>query len=159
MPTKKPQRNYGRRVVAGTTIHGCKGCPYYRWKPDNSESNHAGESMCGCESRSIAWDVKDPKIPKWCPLPKPKLKPRVKKYVAGTGLMGGTATGQRVATLADAEQLPPGTVIRLDSKGRLIHLHDGLWLYCCDNAWCYDKIRYLARYLPGTLCHMPVRGG
>jgi hypothetical protein len=226
MPVKKkPRRNYGRRVAAGTIIRGCKGCPWYRWVPDNTESNTSGESTCACmRGQNIAWNDRDPKIPKWCPLPKPKRKPRVPaaakpqqpdegtrivagtrirscigcpycncmrtpyscrlsphrklnmrdenlhipewcklkvaptpkpKFVAGTGLMGATASGQRVTTLEEAEQLPPGSVIRLDDKGRLIHLHDGLWLYCCDVAWCYDRIRYLTRYLPGTLCHMP----
>jgi hypothetical protein len=75
-------------------------------------------------------------------------------FEAGTGLMGATEPGQRV-TKENSHLLPPGSVVRLDGEGRLIHLHDGLWLYCCDAAWCYDRIEHLARYLPGTLCHIP----
>lgn len=73
---------------------------------------------------------------------------------AGTGLMGATESGQRV-TADNAHFLPPGSVVRLDGGGRLIHLHDGLWLYCTEHAWCYDRIEHHASRLPGTLCHIP----
>lgn len=71
-----------------------------------------------------------------------------------TGLMGFTESGQRV-TADNAHFLPPGSVVRLDAGGRLIHLHDGLWLYCTDCSWCYDRIEHHLRRLPGTLCHIP----
>jgi hypothetical protein len=68
--------------------------------------------------------------------------------------MGSTDSGQRV-TADNAHHLPPGSVVRLDDVGRLIHLHDDLWLWCADVGWCYDKLeRHLWR-LPGTLCHIP----
>lgn len=75
-------------------------------------------------------------------------------FVAGTGLMGGTEPGQEV-TEENAHHLPPGSVVRCDSGGRLIHLHDNLWLYCSDGCWCYDRISSMDRYLPGILCHLP----
>lgn len=75
-------------------------------------------------------------------------------FKSGTGLMGFTESGQRV-TADNAHFLPPGSVIRLDAGGRLIHLHDGLWLYCTDCSWCYDRIEHHLRRLPGTLCHIP----
>ena len=75
-------------------------------------------------------------------------------FRAGTGLLGATETGQRV-TKENAHLLPPGSVVRLDDGGRLIHLHDELWLYCCDCAWCYDRIERHTHRLPGTLCHLP----
>ncbi|MFA7333501.1 MAG: hypothetical protein WC130_04315 [Kiritimatiellia bacterium] len=68
--------------------------------------------------------------------------------------MGATESGQRV-TADNAHFLPPGSVVRLDGGGRLIHLHDGLWLYCTEHAWCYDRIEHHASRLPGTLCHIP----
>ena len=80
--------------------------------------------------------------------------PPCSPFVGGTGIMGATESGQRV-TRENAHHLPPGSVVRLDSGGRLIHLHDGLWLYCTDCSWCYDGLdRHLTR-LPGTLCHIP----
>lgn len=79
----------------------------------------------------------------------------MKSFKAGTGLMGATEPGQRV-TAENANELPPGSVVRLDDGGRLIHLHDSLWLWCCDGAWCYDHLDQLAWRLPGTLCHLPV---
>ncbi len=66
--------------------------------------------------------------------------------------MGATDPGQ-VVTKDNVKELPPGSVVRLDSDGRLIHLHDDLWLYCTDSSWCYDTINHLDHYLPGTLCH------
>lgn len=78
----------------------------------------------------------------------------MKAFQSHTGLLGATAPGQRV-TKRNVNQLPPGSVVRLDEGGRLIHLHDALWLWCKDNAWCYDEIEHLTRYLPGELCHIP----
>ena len=75
-------------------------------------------------------------------------------FRAGTGLLGATESGQRV-TKENAHLLPPGSVVRLDDGGRLIHLHDELWLWCNDCAWCYDWIDRHAHRLPGTLCHLP----
>ena len=75
-------------------------------------------------------------------------------FKSGTGLMGFTESGQRV-TADNAHFLPAGSVVRLDDGGRLIHLHDGLWLYCTDCSWCYDRIEHHLRRLPGTLCHIP----
>ena len=75
-------------------------------------------------------------------------------FRAATGLMGATESGQRV-TAGNAHFLPPGSVVRLDAGGRLIHLHDDVWLYCTDCAWCYDRIEHHAHRLPGTLCHIP----
>jgi hypothetical protein len=75
-------------------------------------------------------------------------------FRAGTGLLGATESGQRV-TADNAHKLPAGSVVRLDSGGRLIHLHDTLWLYCTDNSWCYAPIEQHKHRLPGTLCHIP----
>ena len=76
-------------------------------------------------------------------------------FEAGTGMLGTTQYGQRV-TAKNAHFLPAGSVVRLDSGGRLIHLHDHVWLYCCDAAHTYDRIEHLAWRLPGELCHMPL---
>lgn len=76
-------------------------------------------------------------------------------FRAGTGLSGATEAGQRV-TPTNAHHLPPGSVVRLDRGGRLIHLHDAWWLFCTDYAWCYGSIDQLKDYLPGELCHIPV---
>ena len=75
-------------------------------------------------------------------------------FVAGTGIRGATDCGQKV-TRENAHHLPPGSVVRLDGGGRLIHLHDGLWLYCTDCSWCYDNLKRHLTRLPGTLCHIP----
>ena len=77
-------------------------------------------------------------------------------FVAGTGIMGDTETGQSV-TAKNAHFLPPGSVVRLDANwGRLIHLHDDLWLWCDGCAHCYDRLESFFSRLPGTLCHIPV---
>lgn len=71
--------------------------------------------------------------------------------------MGATEPGQKV-TKDNVHELPPGSVVRLDDGERLIHLHDGVWLWCCDAAHCYDRVENLIHHLPngiGTLCHMP----
>ncbi len=75
-------------------------------------------------------------------------------FRAGTGLMGSTEPGQRV-TQRNVRNLPPGSVVRLDDGGRLIHLHDEVWLYCSDCAHCYDRIENMKWRLPGELCHLP----
>ena len=70
-------------------------------------------------------------------------------FQSGTGLMGFTESGQRV-TADNAHFLPPGSVVRLDAGGRLIHLHDGLWLYCTDCSWCatWRKVRQMTTQNP-----------
>lgn len=68
--------------------------------------------------------------------------------------MGSTETGQRV-TKRNVHHLPPGSVVRLDDGGRLIHLHDAVWLYCAECVHCYDTIENMEWRLPGELCHIP----
>jgi hypothetical protein len=80
---------------------------------------------------------------------------KIGTFEAGTGILGGTKQGQKV-TKKNAHELPPGSVIRLDDVGRLIHLHEGLWLYCTDNSHHYDRLDNLLYHLPGTLCHIPI---
>jgi hypothetical protein len=77
-------------------------------------------------------------------------------FEAGTGLMGATKSGQRV-TPENVGELPPGSVVRVGDGSRLIHLHDDLWLWCSDHAWCYDRVEHLAWRLgvASVLCHMP----
>ena len=53
-------------------ITNCGECPFMKWEPDNSESNHDGSCYCRKEHMTIVWDTKYPPIPKWCPLPKEK---------------------------------------------------------------------------------------
>jgi hypothetical protein len=76
-------------------------------------------------------------------------------FKVGTELMGATEPGQ-VVTRSNAKKLPPGSVVRLKDGDRLIHLHDDVWLWCCDSGWCYDHIEHLDWRLPGKLCHIPV---
>lgn len=80
-------------------------------------------------------------------------------FVAGTGLAGATEPGQRV-TRDNIAELPPGSVVRNSDGSRLIHLHDGLWLWCCDNSWCYDRIDNLKRRLDAksVACHVAAGG-
>lgn len=72
-----------------------------------------------------------------------------------SGIMGATEPNQKV-TKDNIVELPLGSVVRLGDNGRLIHLHDDLWLYCTDNSWCYDKIKYLLNRLDkdAVLCHI-----
>lgn len=79
---------------------------------------------------------------------------KISALKASTGLLGYMEQGQQV-TKDNVYTLPPGSVVRLKDGGRLIHLHKGLWLWCCNNAWCYDRVDNLAWHLPGELCHMP----
>jgi hypothetical protein len=88
-------------------------------------------------------------------IPGGSLKPDGSPFRAGTGMLGATEPGQLV-TAENAHWLPPGSVVRLDDGGRLIHLHDGLWLWCAGYAHCYDRLEYHLRRLPGVLCHIPV---
>jgi len=78
------------------------------------------------------------------------------KFKAGTGLMGATEPGQ-VVTRENIGELPPGSVVRNADGGRLIHLHDGIWLWCNGCAWCYDRLEFSLRHLDETsvLCHIP----
>lgn len=82
---------------------------------------------------------------------------RRKSFVAGTGLMGATESGQQV-TAENIHELPPGSVVRNGDGSRHIHLHDGLWLWCCDHAWTYDRVENLTYRLDkkSVLCHLPV---
>lgn len=70
--------------------------------------------------------------------------------------MGSTEPGQKV-TAENVGELPPGSVVRISDGSRLIHLHGGLWLWCCDHAWCYDRVERHHRRLEAgaTLCHAP----
>ena len=78
-------------------------------------------------------------------------------FKAGTGLMGNTEPGQMV-TPENIHELPPGSVVRIRDGSRLIHLHDDLWLWCCDAVWRYgrlsDHLHCLSR--GAVLCHIPV---
>ena len=75
-------------------------------------------------------------------------------FLSRSGLLGGTAPGQ-IVTKDNVTQLPAGSVVRLDEGGRLIHLHDEVWLFCTDNVYCYDRVGNLLHRLPGILCHIP----
>ena len=81
--------------------------------------------------------------------------PLLSSFEAGTGLMGATASGQRV-TAENVSELPIGSVVRIGDGSRLIHLHDDLWLWCCDTAWCYDRVDRLAWRLDdkSVACHV-----
>lgn len=70
--------------------------------------------------------------------------------------MGATQSGQKVTT-GNIAELPPGSVIRNGDGSRIIHLHDSLWLRCCDCSWTYDNVERMKRYLDSdsTLCHHP----
>lgn len=81
----------------------------------------------------------------------------VNPFRAGTGMMRATESGQ-IVTAANAHHLPPGSVVRLAEGGVLIHLHDGLWYWYNGFAWCYDRLEDHLRRLPGTLCHLPIKG-
>lgn len=77
-------------------------------------------------------------------------------FKSHTGLMGATEPCQRV-TKKNVHFLPAGSVVRLKDNSRLIHLHDDLWLWCCDHAHCYDYIDTLKYKLEkgAVLCHIP----
>ena len=79
----------------------------------------------------------------------------VRRFRAGTGMMGGTEPGQRV-TAANVAELPSGSVVRIGDGSRLIHLHDDLWLWCCDHAWTYERVEHLAYRLndKSVACHV-----
>lgn len=85
-----------------------------------------------------------------------EMKTEAAPFEAGTGLLGATLPGQRV-TPENVGQLPAGSVVRIGDGSRLIHLHDGLWLWCRDGAWTYDRVERLTWRLDGksVLCHMP----
>ncbi len=76
-------------------------------------------------------------------------------FKSRTGMLGSTKPGQKV-TRQNVRTLPPGSVVRNSDGSRIIHLHDDLWLYCCDNAHRYDRIENLLYRLENaTLCHIP----
>jgi hypothetical protein len=83
-----------------------------------------------------------------------KFTKKKSPFQSGGGLMGSTEPNQAV-TKDNAHFLPPGSVVRLKEGERLIHLHDNLWLWCCDAGWCYDNLEHHLYRLPGTLCHIP----
>jgi hypothetical protein len=64
-------------------------------------------------------------------------------------------TGQKV-TASNIDQLPQGSVVMNGDGSRIIHLHDGLWLWCCDGAWCYDYVDRMKLKLDSkaTACHV-----
>ncbi len=71
-------------------------------------------------------------------------------------MLGVTEQGQEV-TEDNIHELPIGSVVRNSDGSRIIHLHDDLWLWCCDHGWCYDNLERIKHYLDSrsTLCHMP----
>lgn len=73
-----------------------------------------------------------------------------------TGMLDVTETGQKV-TPANINELPCGSVVRNGDGSRIIHLHDRVWLYCCDGAHCYDTVDRIQMYLDKTseICHIP----
>ncbi len=73
----------------------------------------------------------------------------------GTGMCGATEAGQKV-TPKNISQLPCGSVVRNGDGSRIIHLHDSLWLWCSDGAWCYDNAQRMAGYLDksSVACHV-----
>jgi len=77
-------------------------------------------------------------------------------FKSKTGMLGSTETGQRV-TKENINELPSGSVVRNNDGSRIIHLHDDIWLYCCDHAWCYDNVERMKTYLDkkSVLCHIP----
>ena len=77
-------------------------------------------------------------------------------FKSKTGIFGSTEPNQKV-TSKNVHFLPPGSVVMLKDCSRLIHLHDLLWLWCCDCAHCYDNIDNLMWKLKdgATLCHIP----
>ena len=77
-----------------------------------------------------------------------------KSFEAGTGLMGATRSGQKV-NKENVAELPPGSVVRINDGSRLIHLHEGFWLWCCDCAHTYDRVENLSWRLEegAVLCH------
>jgi len=76
-------------------------------------------------------------------------------FKSKTGLLGGTEPGQKV-TIHNIHKLPVGSVVSNADGSRIIHLHDDLWLWCCDGAHCYDNIQNLLRHVNrATLCHIP----
>jgi hypothetical protein len=79
----------------------------------------------------------------------------MKSFRYGTGLMGSTEPGQKV-TKKNVHLLPPGSVVRLGDGSRLIHLHDTIWLWCNDHAWCYDRIAHLSYHIDrnAEVCHV-----
>lgn len=78
------------------------------------------------------------------------------KFKIHSGLLGATESNQKVTRL-NISQLPSGSVVRNLDGSRIIHLHDDLWLWCCDGSWCYDNIERLKDKLGigSVLCHHP----
>lgn len=80
--------------------------------------------------------------------------PVMSPFVAHTGLLGATETGQ-VVTPENMHFLPPGSTVRTKDHDWLVHLHDGLWLRIFDCGHCYDRAERFTYLLPGVLCHHP----
>lgn len=76
-------------------------------------------------------------------------------FKSRTGMLGSTEP--QTVTEKNVAELPPGSVVRLHDGGRLIHLHNAVWLYCTDDAHCYDRIENLAWRCgkKSQLCHIP----
>lgn len=84
---------------------------------------------------------------------------KTKKWIKGPYF---TEPGQEV-TKKNIYTLPEGSVVNLpyDEKfkldgGRLIHLHDGVWLWCDGGSHCYGGLDcHLHRVTKGSyLCHL-----
>jgi hypothetical protein len=78
-------------------------------------------------------------------------------FRSGTGMLGSTETGQAV-TPENLHLLPVGSVARLGDGGRLIRLHDDLWLWLSDSgcSHCYDMTEHMrCRVVKGSVaCHV-----
>ena len=81
----------------------------------------------------------------------------MKKFKAGTGLMGCTEPNQRV-TKENIHLLPPGSVVRNNaSDEKIIHLHGDLWYRCNGCLHAYDTVDAMKTLLDkhSVLCHIP----
>jgi len=57
------------------TISTCNHCSFFKWEEDMNDSNLKGISKCNLKYKKvIGHDDTHPKIPKWCPLPKAKIR-------------------------------------------------------------------------------------
>lgn len=70
-PMSKP-----RARIISKKVTTCGECPSHEWEPNVGEGNTSGCTHCRAVDRDVAWDDKDPKIPKWCPLPLAPAKGR-----------------------------------------------------------------------------------
>lgn len=79
----------------------------------------------------------------------------MKAFKYATGMIGATEPGQRV-TKKNIHLLPPGSVVRIGIEERIIHLHDGVWLWIDGCAHCYDNVERMKNYLTSeaVACHV-----